>query len=217
MLDITEMVTAWNTLIAQASTTRTACGRSRLAVPSRNVFWTWVAWKYRFLRIYKSKCLPLPSGLWIFEPSSLRHLFHRIPSIRFLLRPSFLVVWPISTSVATMSDEKRNDAVAAAPTTTQAETPDKPATASTGSTVADPAEPVVKDHAVPNGDIEKDNILHHEHTHSDEGSPDELKHKLTLHETIDLENKQAFKGDDSDGKIEWTFRKASHQHHNPGR
>jgi hypothetical protein len=100
-----------------------------------------------------------------------------------------------------MSDEKRNDPVAAAPTTTQAET------------TADPAAPVTRDHAVPNGDVEKDNILHNEQTHSDAGSPSDLKHNLTLHETIDLENKKAFKGDDSDGKIEWSFRKVSHRRH----
>lgn len=93
-----------------------------------------------------------------------------------------------------MSDEKRDEAVATAPTTT-----------APAETAAPTSDPVAKDHAV---SAEKDNILQHEHTHSDGGAPsDELKHKLTLHETIDLENRGAFKGDDSDGKIEWTFRK----------
>lgn len=105
-----------------------------------------------------------------------------------------------------MSDEKRDEAVATAPTTTQTETPDKPITASSSSTAADP---VMKGHAIPNGDTinEKEAVLQQETTHSDARSPNDLKHKLTLHETIDLENKQAFKGDDSEGKIEWTVRK----------
>lgn len=38
----------------------------------------------------------------------------------------------------------------------------------------------------------------------------ELQKKQTLR-FIDLDNGQAFKGDDSDGKIEWTFRKVMAQ------
>jgi hypothetical protein len=94
-----------------------------------------------------------------------------------------------------MSDEKRDETVA-------------PVTANTTAPIA--SDHVIKDHAVPNGDVEKDNILQQEHTHSDAGTPNsDLKNELTLHDTIDLNNTHAFKGDDSDGKIEWTFKKVS--------
>jgi hypothetical protein len=42
-----------------------------------------------------------------------------------------------------------------------------------------------------------------------EKDDNKLQHEKTLSESIDLENKQAFKGDDSDGKIDWTVRKVN--------
>lgn len=59
--------------------------------------------------------------------------------------------------------------------------------------------------------IEKDHVLQKEQTHADSvahgDAPNKLQQELTLSESIDLENRMAFKGDDSDGKIEWTIRK----------
>lgn len=51
-------------------------------------------------------------------------------------------------------------------------------------------------------------------TRSDAETPATQKHnpldKVETHETlaaVDIENHQAFKGDDSDGKVHWTFKK----------
>lgn len=59
-------------------------------------------------------------------------------------------------------------------------------------------------------DIEKnDHYEHLERIKTEDGSGNESLEQVQTHETIipiDIENKQAFKGDDSDGKISWTFR-----------
>ena len=59
-------------------------------------------------------------------------------------------------------------------------------------------------------DIEKNEHSEYlERVKTEEGSTSESLEQVQTHETIvpvDLHNKQAFKGDDSDGKISWTFR-----------
>ncbi|KAF2099119.1 MFS general substrate transporter [Rhizodiscina lignyota] len=54
---------------------------------------------------------------------------------------------------------------------------------------------------------EKGELEHAQTNQSDSPSELELQKEKTLR-YVDLENKNAFKGDDSDGKIEWTVRKA---------
>lgn len=57
--------------------------------------------------------------------------------------------------------------------------------------------------------MEKQELEHLEHINTNQSnSPNgnELKQQQTL-QHVDLENRHAFKGDDSDGKIEWTVRK----------
>lgn len=53
---------------------------------------------------------------------------------------------------------------------------------------------------------EKPELEHVETNHSPSASELELQKEQTLR-YVDLENKHAFKGDDSDGKIEWTITK----------
>jgi hypothetical protein len=114
-----------------------------------------------------------------------------------------------------MSEEKKDleAAPATAPTTETASKAEETAT-SLGRVIT-------QDHAVQNGETgnglaEKENILQHEKTISENDAPSEtpayLKQEHTLNESIDLENKQAFKGDDSDGKIEWTIRRVCEKH-----
>ena len=59
-------------------------------------------------------------------------------------------------------------------------------------------------------DVEKNEVLERVETR-DTDSPSEYPlEKTTTNDTlvpVDLENHQAFKGDDSDGKVEWTFKK----------
>jgi hypothetical protein len=112
-----------------------------------------------------------------------------------------------------MSEEK-NDAAAAVPTTPPArDTVDTPAAKDTAVENGNASNGIRgKDHA-DIGASEKDHILQKEHTISDTPDTPEKPNKLqlekTLNESIDLENRQAFKGDDSDGKIEWTVRKVN--------
>lgn len=48
--------------------------------------------------------------------------------------------------------------------------------------------------------------LEHTETHdTDHSSNEKLEHQQTLSK-IDIENKAAYKGDDSDGQIDWTVR-----------
>lgn len=56
--------------------------------------------------------------------------------------------------------------------------------------------------------MEKEEVKNLEHieTNQSELKGNELKQQRTL-QHVDLENLHAFKGDDSDGKIEWTIRK----------
>lgn len=57
--------------------------------------------------------------------------------------------------------------------------------------------------------MEKQELAHVERintNHSTSLHGEELKKEHTLR-NVDLENRNAFKGDDSDGKIEWTVRK----------
>lgn len=54
---------------------------------------------------------------------------------------------------------------------------------------------------------EKAELEHVQTNHSESPSELELQKEQTLR-YVDLGNKKAFKGDDSDGKIEWTVRKA---------
>jgi hypothetical protein len=57
--------------------------------------------------------------------------------------------------------------------------------------------------------MEKQEVDHLDHVptnQSDSPPGNELKPKHTL-QYVDLENRYAFKGDDSDGRIEWTVRK----------
>ena len=59
-------------------------------------------------------------------------------------------------------------------------------------------------------DVEKSE--HTEHlervrTEGSKGSPDDSLEKLDTLAHVDLGNRQAFKGDDSDGKVHWTLRK----------
>jgi hypothetical protein len=57
--------------------------------------------------------------------------------------------------------------------------------------------------------MEKQESHHLEHinTRQSEALTDhDLKHAETLR-VVDIENRHAFKGDDSDGKIDWTVRK----------
>lgn len=56
---------------------------------------------------------------------------------------------------------------------------------------------------------EQPTVAQLEHT-STNRSGSTTKHELELERTlqhVDLENRYAFKGDDSDGKVEWTIRK----------
>lgn len=57
-------------------------------------------------------------------------------------------------------------------------------------------------------DLEKHELERFETQGTD--SPDNEKHPLEHSETlaiVDISNSQAFKGDESDGKVEWNFRK----------
>lgn len=57
--------------------------------------------------------------------------------------------------------------------------------------------------------MEKQEVVQLEHVEtkqSDSPTGDKLEVKQTL-QHVDLENRYAFKGDDSDGKIDWTIRK----------
>jgi hypothetical protein len=59
------------------------------------------------------------------------------------------------------------------------------------------------------GIMEKQELAHLEQINtkqSDSPTGNELKQEQTL-QFVDIENRHAFKGDDSDGKIEWTIRK----------
>jgi hypothetical protein len=56
---------------------------------------------------------------------------------------------------------------------------------------------------------EKPELERIETNHSPTPSELELQKEQTLR-YVDLENKHAFKGDDSDGKVEWTIRKVLH-------
>ena len=59
-------------------------------------------------------------------------------------------------------------------------------------------------------DVEKNEVLERVETR-DTDSPSEYPlEKTTTNDTlvpVDIENHQAFKGDDSDGKVEWTIKK----------
>jgi len=56
--------------------------------------------------------------------------------------------------------------------------------------------------------MEKEEVSHLEQieTNQSDLKDNELRQEHTL-QYVDLENRYAFKGDDSDGKIEWTVRK----------
>jgi MFS family permease len=55
--------------------------------------------------------------------------------------------------------------------------------------------------------VEK-NDLEHVETRESEGSPYNVLEKQETLRHVDLANRQAFKGDESDGKVTWTIRKA---------
>ncbi|KIV98796.1 uncharacterized protein PV09_09448 [Verruconis gallopava] len=104
-----------------------------------------------------------------------------------------------------MSEEKHDGAAAMNGPAADSPSATEPANAS-----------VAANHGMDNGDTngtvdnevsEKETGLAQQSTHSDATSPVDLRHEKTISESIDLENKQAFKGDDSDGKVEWTVRK----------
>jgi hypothetical protein len=54
--------------------------------------------------------------------------------------------------------------------------------------------------------VDTNHLDHVETRQSEFPSEHELKQQQTLRD-IDVENKHAFKGDDSDGKIDWNMRK----------